>query len=423
MFKVPDGLEVEIPEFYRITQKFDPDKIENVEKAVVDELRKPEIKDSLKPGNKIAVAVGSRGVACIAEIVQALVGELKKMGCEPFIVPSMGSHGNAEAENQKAILEGYGIKEEYVGAPIRSSLEVVKLGEVDGGVSVYFDKIAMEADGIIPVNRVKPHTDYVGDIESGIMKIMVIGLGNHKGATSIHYRGAMGLKNIIPRAARLIIGKAPIIFGLATVENSYDYPCRIKAILPESIENEEKKLLEIAKEKLPTFPVNDIDLLIVNEIGKNISGTGMDTNITGRIGIWGIPDPIEPDIKKIVVLNLSEHTGGNAVGIGLADVTTKSVVDKIDFGPTYTNAIAGNCFQRSFTPIVAPSDHDAIALGLKYSRGWDPVNARVIRIKNTLHLEDLEVSSSIWQEVKGNSNIDTLNGPYKWDFNSEGGFV
>lgn len=420
MFKIPDGFNLDLPDFYEVRQHFDSQKVEDVEQAVIDELNRPEIRGRVKQGDEIAVAVGSRGVARIADIVKTIVSELKAWQCRPFIIPAMGSHGNAEAENQKKILEGYGLTEQNMGAPIRSSLEVEKIGEVGDGVPVYVDKIALHADGVIPVNRVKPHTDYIGDIESGIMKIMVIGMGNHKGATNIHYRGSQGLKSLIPEAARLILQKAPIVFGLATVENAYDLPCRIRAMLPETLEEEEKALLKVAKEKLPTFPLDDIDLLVVEEIGKNISGTGMDTNIIGRIGIWGVKEPEKPRINKIVALGLSEKTEGNAVGIGLADVVTERMVEEADFSTTYTNVIAGNCFQRGFRPLVALNDQQAITLGINYSRGWDPATARVVKIKNTLLLDKIEVSQAVWELIREQGSLELLRGPYAWKFNEEG---
>ncbi|NLC51544.1 MAG: DUF2088 domain-containing protein [Firmicutes bacterium] len=411
---------MEFPRMFKIKQNFAQNQIADVPAKLKAELNKPEIRNKVKPGQKIAVAVGSRGISHINVIVKNVVDTLKIFGAEPFIVPAMGSHGGATAEGQAAVLAEYGITEEKIGVPIRSSMEVVKLGEV-GGVPVYFDKIAYEeADAIVPINRVKAHTDIKAEIESGLMKIMVIGLGKHKGATSIHARGIDGLTRLVPEAGRFILEKTPIIFGVATVENSYDLPAAIEAIEASAIEEREKELLAKSKEWLPTFPVPNIDLLVVDEIGKNISGSGMDTNIIGRFTSREVPDPEEPMIKKIAVLGLSCETHGNATGIGLADIVTQKVVDEMDRVATFTNVITSTFFEGGMIPLTAANAKEAISLGIKFTHGWDTKAARVVRIKNTLKLYEMEVSESIWNEICNKERIEKIEGPYDWQFTEDG---
>lgn len=420
MFVVEGGLDFEFPRMIRVRQKFERNEITDVAAKVSQEMNKSAIRKRVQPKQKIAVAVGSRGIAQLTLIVKTVVECLKEMGADPFIVPAMGSHGGATDEGQVEVLAEYDITEESMGVPICSSMEVLKLGEVGEGVPVYFDKNAFHADGIVPINRIKPHTDIKSEIESGLMKMLVIGLGKHKGATAIHARGIFGLTTLVPQAGRLILEKAPILFGIATVENAYDLPAVVEAIEAPDFEEREKELLVKAKEWLPTFPVPEIDLLVVDEIGKNISGAGMDTNVIGRFAPREIPDPKEPDIKKIAVLGLSFQTHGNAAGIGLADIVTRQVVGEIDREATYTNVITSKYFEGGAIPIAAENDREAIALGIKFSRGWDLAAARVIRIKNTLKLYDLEVSESIWDEIKGLEMFEKVGGPYKWEFTGDG---
>jgi hypothetical protein len=335
----------------------------------------------------------------------------------------MGSHGNAEAAGQVEYLAGYGITEETMGVPICSSLEVVKLGSLDlfgGDIPVYFDRIALEADGIVIINRIKAHTDFRGDIESGLMKMLAIGLGNHEGATTLHMYGSEGLRVLVPAAARMILEKAPVIMGLGIVENCRKEPFMIKALLNEELEEEEKKLLRIAHDNLPVLPVKEIDLLVVDEMGKDISGPGLDTNVIGRFLIRGLEDPPFPEIKRIAVLGLSKKTKGNAAGIGLADFVTRDLVNSTDMEITYTNCMTSNFVERAFIPMIAENDHEAIVLSLKSSRGWDTPQARVIRIKNTLALQTIEVSDAIWEELKSGSGYNLLGGPYHWQFDAKG---
>jgi len=388
---------MKIPRLIKVRQYFKREYIEDIEDRVRWEILKLGI--SIKPGSEIAIAVGSRGIRNIDRIVKATVGVIKEMGGKPFIVPAMGSHGGATAEGQKELLEGYGIREEVIGAPIRSSMEVVELPS-DGLVNrVFMDKIAYSADGTIVINRIKPHTDFHGDIESGLLKMCVIGLGKHKQAIEIHRFGTYGLKHLIPLTAERIIKYGNIIFGIAIVENAYDETMIIEGVKPEEFEETDRRLLKIAKENMPSLPVDNLDLLIVDQMGKDISGAGMDTNIIGRIYIDGEPEPERPKITRIVVTDLTEKTHGNAIGIGLADFTTRKLFEKIDFNATYQNAVTSTFVLRGKIPIIAEDSRTAIEWALKTCGPIEIENAKIIRIKDTLSLSELYVSKSILDEI------------------------
>lgn len=406
----------EIPLIYKIRQRFEEKKIDDIPSHIIAQINSLKTEKKLQ-NKRIAIAIGSRGINNLAQIVKAVVYQLIEMGAEPFIVPAMGSHGGGIAENQVKILKNYGITREEIGIPIESSMEVIKIGEVGReNVPVYFDKIAMNADGIVVINRIKPHTSMNAEIESGLIKMLVIGLGNHEGASSIHSHGITGLNELIVEAGKIIIEKVPILWGVAIVEDAYDNTSVIEIIKPSDIFRREKELLSEAYKRLPTLPVSEIDLLVVNEIGKNISGTGLDTNIIGRFAIWELHNLCKPKIKKIAALNLSSKSEGNALGVGLVDIVTRRLIDAMDYKSTIINAITGTFLQRAFIPIIVEDDYEAITLGIDCSRRWDPLNARIVRINNTLNLNEIEVSKSVWNEIKEVENIETISGPYVWQF-------
>ncbi|MBC7319044.1 DUF2088 domain-containing protein [bacterium] len=387
-----------IPRLIKVRQFFNRECIEDIEGRVRDEILKLGI--SIKPNSEIAIAVGSRGIRNIDRIVKAVVDTVKVFGGKPFIVPAMGSHGGATAEGQKKLLEGYGIREDTIDAPIRSSMEVVELPSDGLENRVFMDKIAYSADGTIIINRIKPHTDFHGDVESGLLKMCVIGLGKHRQAIEIHRFGTYGLRNLIPPTAKRIVEYGNIIFGIGIVENAYDETMILEAVKPEDFEETDKRLLKIARENMPSLPVEKLDLLIVDEIGKDISGAGMDTNIIGRIYIDGEPEPEKPKITRIVVTDLTEKTHGNAIGLGLADFTTKKLFNKIDFDATYQNAITSTFVLRGKIPIIAEDSRTAIEWALRTCGPIDIEKAKIIRIKNTLSLSELYVSESVLREIK-----------------------
>jgi hypothetical protein len=408
------------PRMVEIQQKISSSKIEDYVSAIRDELRKKTLHNRIKPGWKIAITAGSRGIAHYPEILATIVDEIKRASGKPFLVPAMGSHGGATPKGQIQVLKSLGITSETIGAPIHSSMEVDEVGRLDNNAPVYVDRIALKADGIIVVGRVKPHTDFKGKIESGLMKMMTIGLGKQKGAETIHWYQSEGYHRLIPAAAKLIMKKAPILLGLAVVENAYHEIAIVKALEPDEIEQEEMKLLEKAKELLARLPFKAIDLLIIEEIGKDISGEGMDTNVTGRFWLPGESDPKAPKIKRIVVLDLSEGTHGNAIGIGLADITTKRVMSKIDYDATFVNSLTEGSTETGKIPIFLPNDHDAIATALRTCGPIEPRNAKIVRIKNTLELQKFWISESLAEIVKSNKKllerIEFLSEPRKMQF-------
>jgi hypothetical protein len=354
------------------------------------------------PGKTVALGAGSRGIASIDLIIKTLVAQVKALGAEAFVFPAMGSHGGATGPGQKGVLESLGISEEYIGCPIKSSLEVVELGQSASGLPVYLDKNASQADAIIITNRVKAHTNFRGHVESGLFKMLAIGTGKHAQAMAIHKYGTRGLRDYMPEVARAIIERAPVVAGFAIIEDGYHQASKIKGIPADQIERTEEGLLEESKRVMPRLPVKELDLLIIEQIGKNISGTGMDTNIVGRVKLVDYDKFPEPAIKVIIALDLTEETHGNATGIGLADLTTRRLADKIDYRATYINCLTGQGPQQGALPIPLDSDREAVRVALDYLVGpIAPVDVRIIRIKDTLSMAEIEVSEALQRELQG----------------------
>jgi len=389
----------------KVRQVFDQPKIRDILAKIKEELEKKRLKDRVKPGQRIAVTAGSRGIANIPLILKTVVAELRAVGAEPFLVTAMGSHGGATPEGQIQVLHSLGVTEESVGAPIEASMEVEAVGSLPDGVEIYLSRVALKADGIFVVGRVKPHTDFKGDIESGLLKMMAIGLGNQKGAEMIHWHRYDGYHRILPEAGKLIAEKTNIVMGLALLENAHHETAEIHALYPEEFYEKEKQLLETAKTLLPRLPFNDVDVLVVEEIGKNISGVGMDTNVTGRFWMPGEHDPRAPNIKKIAVLDLTEETHGNAIGIGLADLTTRRAFEKIDYHQTYVNCLTQGSGETCKIPPFLANDRDAIATAIRISGPIKPEAARVIRIKNTQELETLYISEALVDELRASPEL------------------
>jgi hypothetical protein len=389
-----------LPRFQRVRQELPHPSLPDVEQAVIQSVESiPDIATRCRD-KRIAITAGSRGISQIVEILAALVRTLQKYQAAPFIVPAMGSHGGATAQGQVEMLASLGITEATVGAPIESSMEVVEVGRLPTGMPVFLDRLAASADGIVIVNRVKPHTDFAGDVESGLAKMAVLGLGKHRGAALLHSYGTEGLQIWMPQAASVIVRNTPVLFGLASVENAYHEVARVAAVTPEGIGGpEEMALLREAYALMPTFPFREIDVLIVDEMGKNISGVGMDPNVIGRTKVHAVADVVTCDIRTIAVLNLTPEAHGNASGIGLADVTTRHLVEQIDFEATYLNCITAGMsgIQRAAIPMVAPDDQAAVETALHVCGQPDPLQARIIRIKNTLSLGEMDISESLAQ--------------------------
>jgi hypothetical protein len=411
---------VTFPPMVRIRQRFPRPRLENIEDGLITELTRSGV--SIPASGRIAIAVGSRGIANLSLIVRTVCQWVKAQGGQPFIVPAMGSHGGASAAGQRQILEGYGVSESTTGAPILSSLEVAQLDSGDLPLPVYFDRHASQAAGVIVINRIKVHTDFHGPYESGLMKMMVIGLGKHAQALAVHRYGTYGLRELMPRVARAMLKQMPIILGLGIVENAYDETQMVKAIPAERIPEEEPKLLEIARQAMPSLPVDAVDVLIIDRFGKNISGAGLDPNIIGRWMIYGEPEPERPRIKVITLGDLTPESHGNAVGLGLADIIVRRAYDKIDWQATYENLYTSSFLYRGRTPVVVPNDCEALRYALRGSNILEASAARIIRIQDTLHLSELIVSTRILTEIEGRANIE-VSGPVGDLFDDEGNFL
>jgi hypothetical protein len=362
----------------------------------------------IKPGSSIAIAVGSRGIRNLVDIVTEVAGFIQENNAFPFIVPAMGSHGDANATGQADILACYGISESTLGIPVRSSMEVIELPRGDSPAPVYMDKNAWESDGVILINRIKPHTDYHGKYESGLVKMCVIGLGKEKQASAIHRFGVYGLTSLIPLAARQILSTGKILGGIAIVENGYDETMLVKLLKSDELLDREPELLEIARKNMPSLPTDDIDALIIDRMGKEISGVGIDPNIIGRIRITGQKEPGRPSVKAIMISDLSEASHGNAIGMGLADVITKKLYDKIDFSATYINAVTSSFLERVKIPLVAKNDKEAFGIALRSCGYLKEGNEKIIRIKDTLHLDELYVSDMVLKMIGSSAEIEII---------------
>src|SRR5690625_746617 len=402
----------------KVQQAFPDEKIENFDEALLESLQREEIRQMVKPGMEIAIAAGSRGVDKFAETVAGTVKFLQDLGAKPFIVPSMGSHGGATAEGQKAVLAHLGVTEESVNAEIRSSMEVIEIGKLPNGLPVYVDKIASEADGIVVINRVKPHTAFRGKVESGIMKMMAIGLGKQKGAEACHQLGFKHMGKHIIEMSHIILEKMPILFGVATVENAFDKVAHVEVLLPGEIEERETELQKLAKKLLPKIHFDNIDVLVIDEIGKNISGDGMDPNITGRY-----PTPYAhggPEVTKMIVLDLTPETEGNANGVGTADFTTQRLIDKTNFPATYANGLTSTVVAPTKAATTLANDQLALKAAVKTCNILDFTKVKMVRIKNTLELSEIEVSEALLPEVEANEGLTQASNLYEFTFDDEG---
>ncbi|UKS30092.1 lactate racemase domain-containing protein [Paenibacillus sp. HWE-109] len=410
--------DIPIPQMVKIRQKFDRTILEHPELELVNKLASSGVMNSIHPGQQVAVAVGSRGIANIAGFTKTTIDAIKDRGAFPFIVPCMGSHGGATADGQTEVLQHFGITEATMGAPIRSSMEVVQIDQLPNGLPVYVDRIASEADAIVVINRVKPHTAFRGRIESGIMKMIAIGLGKQKGAEACHQLGFKYMAENVPAMANLMIQKLPIVFGVALVENAYDETCQVEVLPAAEIEAREELLLIEAKSRLPKILFDEIDVLVIDYIGKNISGDGMDPNVTGRY-----PTPYAhggPDVAKMVVLDLTHETKGNANGVGTADFTTQRLVDKTNLEFTYANGLTSTVCAPTKIATTLENDLYAIKAAVKTCNILDYTTCKLVRIQDTLHLGEIEISINLLDAARQHPDIEILTEPYELSFDAEG---
>lgn len=406
---------------HKIRQKLDNSAVENIRKHIGVECEKQKLSSTINRGESVAIAIGSRGIGQIDVIARSLIDELLKIGAQPFIVPAMGSHGGATAQGQADILENYGISEEKVNAPIVSSMETDHLGETKSSIPVYIDQDANKADHIIVVNRIKPHTEFKGSIESGLMKMMVIGLGKHKGALTAHnFAVKFGYEKTLTEIGKYMLDHAKITYGVGIVENGYGGMHMLRVIKGPDIYKEEKQIINIARKTCPKLPFNAFDILIVDECGKEISGTGMDTKVIGRIMNIYEEELQEPKITRIILRSLTEKTHGNAVGVGLADFVTKSVYDNINFETTYINCITAVAPEKARLPIVCKNDYEALESAISTCGPVDEENIKIVWIKNTSELGEMVISDGLVNTAKENHDIQFVGKSVTISFDNDG---
>ena len=405
--------EFSFPDLYRVDQVFPDTGIKDVCGEVNRLFDGFDLKQRAQEGQSVAVCVASRGTHDLKDLVTTTVAYLKKSGLKPFITPAMGSHGAATGDGQAAVLRGLGITEESTGVPIRATMDVVSLGKVDEGPEIFTAVDALEADHIVVINRVKPHTGFHSDVESGLCKILAIGLGRQKGAANMH---KYDLARCIVPAASLILEKSSVLFGLAVTENALGGTHSVRLAGPEEFAATDRELLKEARELLPRLPVECLDVLIVEKIGKNISGAGMDPNV---VGFWRRGGgERKPDYKVLVVLDLTPESHGNGLGIGLADVTTKHFAQKIDWDATYKNALSSKRFTGVRLPMVR--DNDALAIQAALGPVVDPLKARVGRIVSTSDLRTFWVSEPVLPQLMNRPNLLLHRDPLKFTFDHQG---
>lgn len=406
------------PKMFRVKQELLGPMLADIPAAVRETMRSLKLTDRVKPGQSVAITSGSRGVANIDRITKAVVDELKTLGLKPFICPTMGSHGEATAEGQLKILEHYGITEATMGCPMKSSMEVVEIGKVKG-TTVFCDKNAWGADHIVVIGRVKTHTDFDGEIESGLYKMMAIGLGKQHGAENYHRAGHhYSYAEIFPLVGQAILDSGHVLFGLGIVENGHDQTAKVQAVLPKDFAAVEKALLTEAKAWMARLPFDKLDVLIVDELGKNISGAGMDPNVIGRASVQKPAG--KPHIRMLFVRDITPEAEGNAIGVGFAEMTTKRLVQKINYAAMHMNAITSGVAEAAKVPMAFDTDRQAIEIALGMIGLTPPEQARVVRIKNTLHLTEIDCSEVLLAEVKAHKRLTPATAGATMSFDAKG---
>jgi hypothetical protein len=410
--------DVPLPKFVRVHQTFERPYVKDPANELRRKLSDGHFLDAVRPGMSVAITAGSRGIANYPLLIKTIVGELKKLGAKPFIFPAMGSHGGATAEGQKAMLAGLGISEETMGCPVRATMETVQLGMSANGRPVYIDKYAHEADGIILINRIKPHTGFRGKVESGLCKICTIGMGKQKGAAFCHAEGFSHMAENIPAIAAVMLAQENILFGVGLIENAYHETAQIEVLHKEEILDKEPELLKRAWQLMPSIPFKTLDVLIMDEIGKNISGTGFDTNIVGRYNSDSASGG--PKITRAAVLDITDASHGNGNGLGMLDMTTTRAYRKFNMEQTYPNCITSTAPVTVKIPMVLKNDRQVFQCCIKTCNVLDYSKQRIMRIKNTLTLNEFEVSESLIPEVRQNPRLEIVGEPYELNFNNEG---
>jgi hypothetical protein len=400
------------PPMHRVRQVFDTTSIPEVAAVIREEFSKLNLAEKVRPGQRVAVTAGSRGIDNYVTMLASVVECLRALELKPLIIPAMGSHGGATAEGQATLLEELGINQATVGAPIHSNMEVVSVGHLESGAEVFISKEVMEADHLVVLNRVKPHTAFHGEVESGLCKMLAVGCGKHRGALKMH---TFGLSASIVPAAQLILKKISVLFGLAIVENSLDKTHTLRFALPEQFPEVDKELLEVARRLLPRIPLDHLDILVVDEMGKEISGTGIDPNV---VGFWRREGgPRKPDYKTLIVLNLTPHSRGNALGIGMVDLTTRRLLDHVDLNATYANALTTGIWSSVRFPMALENDRAVLETALSHVP--DLSHIRMVRIVNTLRLEIFWATEALLPELRDQRNCVVEDAAVRLEFDEE----
>lgn len=410
---------IELPKMVKVRQRFARSIIGDIPSAVRSELEQARIRGLIRPGMSIAITGSSRGIASLAVVLREIAIVLREWGAKPFIIPAMGSHGGATAEGQRRILTAHGITEENCNCPVRSTMEVKNVGETPDGQAVFIDRYAAEADGIVVVNRIKPHTDFQFTYESGLMKMMAIGLGKQYGAQQCHSRGVYCLPEQIEMFARCILEKTPIVFGVGLVENAYDELCSLRVLTAAEIPEEEPSILRTAYDAMAQIYFKDIDILIVDYIGKEISGAGADPNITGRFAT-GCLKAGKVKAKILTFLDVTDESDGNACGVGFADITTQRLYEKIDIDKMYPNSITSNLLLTGRIPICMKNQREAIQLAMHAACCTDPNRVRIVRIPSTASLDEIHISQALLHQADKLPQVDVLSGPENMAFDASG---
>ena len=414
--------DVTLPRMFHASQRFPDAHIdrEDIEKTIFDEISRSGMGERVRPGMRIAITAGSRGIRNVDEITRSVAAYVRSREATPFIVPAMGSHGGATAEGQKALLAGYGITEEAMGCEIRSSMETVLLGHSELGKPVYMDKNAFESDGVILSCRLKPHNAFRGPVESGPCKMMTVGLGKQKGAEQVHSDGMDNIARNIPTMAKVTLGTGKILFAIPCLENAYDQTLMFEAIPAEKILEREPELLKIAFANMPSILVGSGDVLIVDRIGKNYSGTGVDPNITGTFSTPYATGGVQ--VQRTCFLDLTEESHGNSLGIGLASAITRRIFDQIDADAMYTNCMTSTVIKSAMVPCVLSTDKEAIQFCVRTCNRIDKENPRIIRIPNSLHVGQIMLSAAYYQDVQAGKypGLAALDAPQALTFDGDG---
>ena len=414
---IPGGLEMPLPRFVTAEQRFNDAEEKDPAGSVARQFAP--YRDRVA-GKSVAVAVGSRGIRSQPPVVKAVIEQLKAAGAHPFLIPAMGSHGGGNAAGQQKILEDYGMGEAEMGVPVRSSLDVVELTRIDGDLPIYCDRLAHEADFIVPVNRVKPHTSFRGKWESGLCKMLAIGVSKHAGATAMHQRGFGRFAELVPAAAEAFLAHGNVLFSVAIVENGYDHLHTVELVGPADTLARDAALLEVAKANIPQFLLRQIDVLIIDEAGKNISGAGMDPNVTGRTGSGEAGFTVPTAIHRIVIRGLTAETHGNATGTGMADIVTQRFAQAVDWTKTYVNHVTSGVPGGARLPMVANTDQEAIWIALRCCPMITPETAKIVRIASTLDLDRIWISEALAAEAEAHADMAVTSAPFDMRFDAHG---